>query len=163
MPFLLLLIGAVLIISAVRNTHGTLATALATDVPPYLKWALAIVAVGAIGYVPKMQPISRMLLALVFVVIVLKNYQAAINGFKLAGTAPAATQAVADPGTQYAANPASPNITSANVTGTAPATSQTAINTPLGPFDPAAYLAAYSNQSGFGSSTGSTQAGSATA
>jgi hypothetical protein len=38
-PFLLVLVGVVLIVTAYKNTVGDLATALATDVPPFLKWA----------------------------------------------------------------------------------------------------------------------------
>ena len=82
MPLVLIFIGAILMVSAFRNTQGSLASALMQDVPAYLTWAAAIVAVGAIGFIPKLQPVSRALLALVLTVIVLRNYQAAIAGFQ---------------------------------------------------------------------------------
>jgi hypothetical protein len=81
MPFLLLLIGALLFISAWQNTYGALAAQLGQDVPAFMKWGLAVGAVAASGYVPGMREVSRWLLALVLVVIVLKNYQAMLAGF----------------------------------------------------------------------------------
>jgi predicted lipid-binding transport protein (Tim44 family) len=149
MPFLLLLIGAVLLIATVRNTQGDLGIALAADVPPFLKWAVALLAVGAIGWVPKMQPISRMLLALVIVVLVLKNYQQLFAGFtSLSKTTPQASTAATTPAQAYAANPASPQVTEGQITGTSQQTNVNAfagpvVTSPFGVFDPAAFLSAF--------------------
>lgn len=100
MPLVLIFIGAILMVSALRNTQGELATALMQDVPAFLTWAAAIVAVGAIGFIPKMQPVSRALLALVLTVIVLRNYQAAIRGFTSVSSGAAPTTAPVTPAAQ---------------------------------------------------------------
>ena len=82
MPFLLLLIGALLFIVAYQSTHGDLATYLKQDVPPFMRWAAAIAAIGALGWVPGMRDASRWLLALVLVVIVLTNYKQMLAGLQ---------------------------------------------------------------------------------
>jgi len=86
MIFIALIIGAILIVAAIRNSQGALATALTTDAPGYVIWAAAIVAVGAIGFVPDLKPISRGLLALIVLVIFLRNYQTIISGFEAVDT-----------------------------------------------------------------------------
>ena len=167
MPLILLFIGAIIAVAAFNNAQGTLATELETDVPPFLKWGLAVFAVGGLGWIPGFEKPSRWLLALVFVVIVLKNYANIIAGFQALGQGTAQTAqptaASATPALAYASNPASPQITSAEVTGTgsipAGATSAQAVNinassqTPVvqssfGAYDPENYLAAF--ESGFG-------------
>lgn len=90
MLFVALIIGAVLLVAAIRNSQGTLFSALRQDVPEYGVWAAAIVAVGAIGFIPGLKPIARGLLALVILVILLKNYSAIIAGFKSIGSGVAA-------------------------------------------------------------------------
>lgn len=82
MVLVAILIGAILIVAAIRNTQGALFSALATDVPAFVVWAAAIIALGAIGYVPGLKPVSRGLLALVIIVIVLRQYQQIIAGFQ---------------------------------------------------------------------------------
>lgn len=77
-----LMIGVILIVAALRNSQGALFSALSTDVPEYVIWAAAILAIGAIGFIPGLKPVSRGLLALIVVVIVLNNYQAILAGFK---------------------------------------------------------------------------------
>lgn len=81
MGIVVLIIGVVLIAAAIRDTHEKLFGALAEDAPDFMVWGAALFAVGAIGWVPGMNPVSRGLLALVVVVIVLTNYQAIIAGF----------------------------------------------------------------------------------
>lgn len=81
MAFVALLIGAVLLVSALRNTHGELFTALHEDVPGFAVWAAAIFAVSLIGFIPGLKPVSRGLLALVVLVIVLTNYKQIFAGF----------------------------------------------------------------------------------
>lgn len=82
MTFIALIIGAVVVIAALRNSQAALGAALMEDVPAYIIWAAAIFAIGAIGWIPNMRPISRMLMALVLVVLVLRNYSAIISGFE---------------------------------------------------------------------------------
>ena len=85
MIIILLLIGVILIVSAVRNSQGALFTALGQDVPGFFVWAAALLALGAVGWIPGLKPISRGLLALVIVVLILRNYQNIIKGFQNAG------------------------------------------------------------------------------
>jgi hypothetical protein len=116
-PFLLILIGAVLLVSALRNTQGSLATALETDVPGFTKWGLALGAIAALGFIPGMQRISRWLLALVVVVLVLRNWSQFLTGITSLETPPTPAAAVTSPASAYVANPSSPNITAAEVSG----------------------------------------------
>ncbi len=95
MILIALLIGAVIIIAAIRNSQGALFTALGQDVPGFVVWAAALFAVGAVGYVPGLKPVSRGLLALILLVLILRNYQGVISGFQglwqnppAAGTSP---------------------------------------------------------------------------
>lgn len=159
MPFILILLGAILIVAAFNNTQGDLATALEQDVPPFLKWGLAVAAIGGLGWVPGMQTLSRWLLALVFTVIVLKNYQAILNGFQaLGGGAGTAAAAVTNPtpAAAYIANPNQPQITQASISGTTGAATSSAqavninaaaggtvtVASPYGQFDPGLFLTA---------------------
>jgi hypothetical protein len=78
MPFALLLIGAVLIIAAIRGTYADLGKQLTTDFTgsgsgSFLVWIAAIGAVGALGYSPVLRTPARMLLALVILAMVLTN------------------------------------------------------------------------------------------
>lgn len=82
MAFLAFLIAVVLIVVAIRGTQGTLFSALMTDVPGFAVWAGAIFALALIGFVPGLKPISRGLLALVILVIVLRNYQNVLASFQ---------------------------------------------------------------------------------
>lgn len=84
MAFLALLIGIVLVVSAIRDTHGSLFTALGQDVPGFAVWGAAIIGVAAIGFIPGLKPISRGLLALIITVILLTNYKQILGGFQSA-------------------------------------------------------------------------------
>ena len=148
MPFVLLIVGAILILTAYRNSYGDLATALETDVPGFAKWALALAVVGGLGWVPGMQTISRWLLALVIVAIVLsnKNWQTFFTNVQTISSLPAASTASATPAAAYVASPTTPATQaqisgSSSNTGNINAVAQTAtVTSPLGAFDPAAYL-----------------------
>lgn len=168
MPFLLLIAGAILAIAAFNNSQGTLATELEQDVPAYLKWGLAVGAVGALGWIPGMSTISRYLVALVMVVLVVTqwaNIQAGFQNFFNyfgSGASGQASAASATPASQYAANPANPQITQAAVSGTGsiPVTSSAyagnvnaagqlqTVTSPYGAYDPGMFLAAF--EAGFG-------------
>ena len=82
MVLILLIIGGILIVAAFRNSQGSLFTALYQDIPAFVVWAAAIFAIGAIGFIPGLKPVSRAILALVLTVIVLRNYQQIIAGFQ---------------------------------------------------------------------------------
>jgi hypothetical protein len=76
MPFALLLVGLVLLISGVKNTQDTLFATVKGDFTGqdnFIYWFVAIIIIGAVGYIPKLKPISTAFLALVIVVLFLKK------------------------------------------------------------------------------------------
>lgn len=82
MPFALFLIGIWLLIAGVRNTAGPASTpgtlfALLhgdfTGTDNFAYWFIAIVLIGAIGYIPKLKSLSTAFLVLVLVVLFLKK------------------------------------------------------------------------------------------
>lgn len=115
MILILLLIGAVLVVSAIRNSQGALFTALSTDAPGFVIWAAAIVAVGAVGFIPGLKPVSRGLLALILLVIFLKNYQTIIAGFQGADKSAATSSATNASGSTPAPSANTSTITPSSV------------------------------------------------
>lgn len=80
MGLALVFAGAVLLIAAVRNRQGDLFTLVQGDLTGpvnFFQWAMAILLIGAIGYIPKLKGVSTALLALVLVAIFLRRG----NGF----------------------------------------------------------------------------------
>lgn len=76
MPFALLIVGIVLLVSAVRGTQGDLFTLVKGDFSGsnnYLYWVVSILIIGAVGYIDTLRPISRMFLVLVVVVLFLSH------------------------------------------------------------------------------------------
>ena len=76
MAFVLLIIGAVLLVSAVRNTQDDLFTLVKGDfigANNFIYWFLAIFLNGALGYIPKVKPLSVSFLILVILVLVLSK------------------------------------------------------------------------------------------
>lgn len=76
MPFVLIVAGAILLIAAVRNTQQSLFYLLAKDFTGpdnFIFWFLSIVVIGAVGYIPKMKPISDGFLILVILTLFLKK------------------------------------------------------------------------------------------
>lgn len=89
MPFALAIIGIVILISAIRGTSGALFSTLKSDFTGsgnFLYWVIAILVVGSIGYVKKLQPISSAFLALLLIVLFISNkgffaqFQSGISG-----------------------------------------------------------------------------------
>jgi len=86
MPFAFLIVGLVLVISGVRGTSAQLLTLAKGDLTgknSYLHWIVAILAIGSVGYVPQLRSISRAFLALVLIVLVLRegNPNSGTGGF----------------------------------------------------------------------------------
>ena len=82
MPFALLIIGVVLLVAGIRNTQCILFAEVEGDFTGtnnFFYWFLAIMIIGALGYVPKLKPISTALLVLVIVVLFL--HKGANGGF----------------------------------------------------------------------------------
>lgn len=106
MPFIILIIGIVLVVAAIRDTQSSLFSALATDVPAFGVWFTAIVILGAIGFIAPLKPLSKALLILVLVVLVLRNYQNILTGFNSAwqGSASGTKASGATTGTVHRGN-----------------------------------------------------------
>ncbi len=76
MPFLFLIAGVVMTVSAVRGTNQDLLTLLKGDFTGkgnFLYWTLSILLIGAVGYIPDLKPVSRAFLVLVVIVLFLQN------------------------------------------------------------------------------------------
>jgi hypothetical protein len=85
MAFVFIIIGVVLTVSGVRGTQGDLWAQVQKDFSPsqqqqgqhsFVPWFVAIMVIGAIGYVEDLKEISRSFLLLVIIVLFLSN-----NGF----------------------------------------------------------------------------------
>jgi hypothetical protein len=117
MSFVLLTIGAVLLVASVRNTQDQLFSLLKGDFTGpnnFIYWFISIILIGALGYIKALKPLSNVLLALVIVVLFLKR-----GGFFSQFTsAIAGTQSVqATPTAATSASSLIPNIMGANNTG----------------------------------------------
>lgn len=116
MPFALVLIGLAMIITSAKNTHMELAKQLTTDFTGeknFTIWIAALGGVGAIGYVKTLEPISRLMLALVIIVMIIHN-----GGFfdKFLGALQEGPDAIPRPATGGA--PAAPGGGPSSMTGT---------------------------------------------
>ena len=79
MPYLLLVSGIVMVVSAVPGTYTDLIQLVSgefkgsTAQSNFLYWIVAILIIGMIGYVESMKNFSRTVLALVIIVLLLHN------------------------------------------------------------------------------------------
>lgn len=74
MPFTLAGIGLILVMTGINNTYSQFGTLLQGDISSgYLKWAAAIVIIGALGYVKDLRTLSTAFLTLILVAIFLSN------------------------------------------------------------------------------------------
>lgn len=101
MPYAFLLIGLALAITAIEGTYKAFASELKTDLTGkdgFLVWALAIVMVGALGYIDSVRPVSNKLLWLVLIVLFLVHGGAWANLVDAFQKGPVTPKAVAVPG-----------------------------------------------------------------
>lgn len=134
MPIFLIVVGVLLITAAWQNSLRALFRALREDIPPFGVWAAAILFVGALGYFPVLRTPSRWLLGLIFLVIVLMNYQRAIEGFQNINATPpqrSVTPAEAYQAAQAAGGPVQATGGSA---GTSPGMPAVTASVNVGPF-----------------------------
>lgn len=83
MPFMLILVGLVLVITGIQNTYAALGAQLQKDLfgsKGFLVWTVAIFAVGLLGYVQGWEKFSRYFLALILIAIILANSKGQTSG-----------------------------------------------------------------------------------
>lgn len=76
MPYAIILIGAVLLVSGIRGTYKDLWQLVRGDfsgTDSYLAWVAAIAVIGGIGYIPRLKSLSVALLTLLLLVIVISR------------------------------------------------------------------------------------------
>lgn len=76
MPFALVLIGLVLIVTGAKNTHRAFGRTLVGDFTGpanFTYWLAAIGSIGALGYIEKIRPFSRAFMVLIIVAMFLAN------------------------------------------------------------------------------------------
>jgi len=91
MPFALLLIGLLLVTAAIRGSQDELVSLLYAEFSGqgnFLYWIIALVLVGAVGYVPKLKGFSDALLVLIIVSLFLSKGKGFFPQFANAITTP---------------------------------------------------------------------------
>ncbi len=76
MPFALVIIGIIMIITGAKGTQDDLGNQLLKDFTGennFMYWIVAIGGVGALGYIKPIQPFSRAFMALIIVAMVIRN------------------------------------------------------------------------------------------
>lgn len=84
MSFALLIVGIVFLVASIKNTQSSLFTLIQGDFTGsqnFIFWLVAILLIGALGYVKKLQPISTAFLFLVVLVLILtRGNPSAVGG-----------------------------------------------------------------------------------
>ena len=76
MPFILIIVGAFILITALRGNAGAFASQIKKDFTgqkSFVYWFLAILVIGAIGYIQPLRKISDAFLILVILVLFIAN------------------------------------------------------------------------------------------
>lgn len=76
MPFILIIIGLLMVVSGIKGTQTQLGQQLVTDFTGqgnFFYWVLAIVLIGGLGYIDDLRGLSRMLLAVIIVSMLFSN------------------------------------------------------------------------------------------
>lgn len=76
MPLVLIIIGVTLLYTEYNGTSSNLFSLVQGDFSgtnSFEKYLLGLIVIGSIGYIPRVKPISDAFLALVIVVLLLKN------------------------------------------------------------------------------------------
>jgi hypothetical protein len=76
MPFILITVGILMMVVAIRNSQSALGAQIVKDFTGqsnFFYWIVAIFILGAIGYIDELKGPSRAMLALVIVALILSN------------------------------------------------------------------------------------------
>lgn len=94
MPFFLVFVGLICVVTAARNTHEAMGKQLVKDFTgqkSFIMWAAAIGMVGVLGYASILKGFSRAFLGLILLALVLRNpgiFKAFIDAIRSGGVAP---------------------------------------------------------------------------
>ncbi len=95
MPFVFVVLGIGFVVIAIRGTQATAFNLLEKEFSgpnSFVKWALALLILGGLGYIPVIRPVTRALLLLVLLVIFLRNGTGLFAQFNRAVANPTAQQ-----------------------------------------------------------------------
>ena len=76
MAFVFTTVGMLMIVTGVKGTYAQFGSQVASDFTgsqPFTYWVVAIIGVGAVGYIDALRTVSRLFLALILVSMVLAN------------------------------------------------------------------------------------------
>lgn len=76
MPFVLIVVGFVLIVTGAKDTHRALGSQLASDFTGpgnFTYWLLAMGGVGALGYIDAIRSFANTFMALIIIVMIVNN------------------------------------------------------------------------------------------
>lgn len=76
MPIALVIVGLIMVITGVKNTHAQFGQALKADFTGpgnFTYWAGSIIIIGSLGYSKTLRPFASSFLVLIFLVFILKN------------------------------------------------------------------------------------------
>lgn len=107
MPYALVIIGLLMIITGINNTYSQFAGQLQTDFGGsrgFIVWAIALAAVGALGYINDLRTFSHYFMALILISFVLSNKGVFQNFQAALAKGPTAPQASAEPGSLSASS-----------------------------------------------------------
>ena len=112
MPLFLVFIGIAFMLLAWQNNQGEFVTQVGTDLSSgFFPWMGAILAIGALGYIPAAKGFSRGILGLILLVFILVNGKGLFNQLQSAlGQATPADPATKGPSEGFTPSPAAPSV-----------------------------------------------------
>lgn len=101
MPYALVIIGLLMIITGINNTYSQFASQIQSDFggsKGFIVWAVALAAVGALGYIKDLRQFSHYFMALILISFVLSNKGVFQNFTAALAAGPAEPTASPEPG-----------------------------------------------------------------
>jgi hypothetical protein len=114
MAFVLLIIGITLLVAGVQDTQSDLFALLKKDFSAFLMWFIAIFLIGALGYIPKLKPLSVAFMGLVILVLFLSKGKGFFSQFQSALGSAQSAPATTPTQTSASTNPLSSALPSLN-------------------------------------------------
>lgn len=152
MPFVLLAVGILFVVVAVKGTQGDFYALLKSEFVgsnSFIPWIAAIVVLGLAGYIKPIRPVTHAFLVLVILVMILANGGKVFGQFNQAVSNPVAPSGGASPtsssGTALTSPVASPTPSTPNLVPAAG--------------NPQSYVSSIINETMFGTAPGGTHSG----